>query len=154
HLPEEVFTQAFEPPVSDGSGIIRDRQRRAYQLLLEAGYRVENDRMVNAEGQPLSFEFLVVQANLERVILPFKRNLAELGIELQLRRVDVSEYINRLRSRDFDTASGIWSHSISPGNERMEFWHSRSANKARSRDFPGQRDPAIDPLVEGLRRAD
>ncbi len=154
HLPEEVFTQAFEPPVSDGSGIIRDRQRRAYQLLLEAGYRVENDRMVNAEGQPLSFEFMVVQANLERVILPFKRNLAELGIELRLRRVDVSQFINRLRSRDFDMTSSIWPQSNSPGNEQMEFWHSRSADSPGSRNFIGLRDPAIDALVEGLIRAD
>lgn len=153
-LPEEVFTQAFEPPTSDGSGIIRDRQRRAYQLLLEAGYRVENDRMVNAEGQPLSFEFMVVQANLERVILPFKRNLAELGIELRLRRVDVSQFINRLRSRDFDMTSSIWPQSNSPGNEQMEFWHSRSADSPGSRNFIGLRDPAIDTLVEGLIRAD
>jgi microcin C transport system substrate-binding protein len=153
-LPEEVFTEEFHPPVSDGSGIIRDRQRRAYQLLLEAGYRVENDRMVNAEGQPLAFEFLVLQANLERVILPFKRNLAELGIELQLRRVDVSQYINRLRSRDFDMTSSIWPQSNSPGNEQMEFWHSRSADSPGSRNFIGLRDPAIDALVEGLIRAD
>src|SRR5690606_21826693 len=66
-IPAEVFDSEFKTPVNDGSGIIRDQQRRAYQLLLEAGYRVENDRMVNAEGQPLTFEFLVVQANLERV---------------------------------------------------------------------------------------
>ena len=153
-LPAEVFEQAFQLPVSDGSGIIRDQQRRAYQLLLEAGYRVENDRMVNAEGQPLAFEFLVVQANLERVILPFKRNLAELGIDLQLRRVDVSQYINRIRSRDFDMTSSVWGQSSSPGNEQMEFWHSRSADSPGSRNFIGLRDPAIDALVEGLIRAD
>lgn len=153
-LPEEVFTEAFELPQSDGSGIIRDRQRRAYQLLMEAGYRVENDRMVNAEGQPLAFEFLVVQPNLERVILPFKRNLADLGIELTLRRVDVSQFINRLRSRDFDMTSSIWPQSNSPGNEQMEFWHSRSADSPGSRNFIGLQDPAIDTLVEGLIRAD
>lgn len=153
-IPAEVFDTAFQTPVSDGSGIIRDQQRRAYQLLLDAGYRVENDRMVNAEGQPLTFEFLVVQANLERVILPFKRNLAELGIDLQLRRVDVSQFINRLRSRDFDMTSSIWPQSNSPGNEQMEFWHSRSADSPGSRNFIGLRDPAIDTLVEGLIRAD
>lgn len=140
--------------MSDGSGIIRDRQRRAYQLLLDAGYRVEKDRMVNADGQPLSFEFMVLQANMERVLLPFKRNLAELGIEMQLRRVDVSQFINRLRSRDFDMTSSIWPQSNSPGNEQMEFWHSRSADSPGSRNFIGLRDPAIDALVEGLIRAD
>jgi len=153
-IPDEVFTQVFEPPVSDGSGIIRDQKRRAYQLLTEAGFKIENDKMVGPDGKPLAFEFLTAQANLERIILPFKRNLAELGIDLQIRRVDVSQYINRLRSRDFDMVPATWGQSNSPGNEQMEFWHSRSADSPGSRNFIGLRDPAIDTLVEGLIRAD
>ncbi|WP_342242935.1 extracellular solute-binding protein [Pseudomonas sp. OTU5201] len=153
-VPGEVFTQVFKPPVSDGSGIIRDQKRRAYQLLMAAGYKIENDKMVGPDGKPLAFEILIAQANLERVILPFKRNLAELGIDLQIRRVDVSQYINRLRSRDFDMIPATWGQSSSPGNEQMEFWHSRSADSAGSRNFIGLRDPAIDKLVEGLIRAD
>src|SRR5690606_14173168 len=117
-LPPEVFTQEFKPPVSDGSGIIREQSRRAFQLLTEAGYRIEEDRMIGPDGQQLAFEFLNFQPNLERVILPFKRNLAELGIDLQIRRVDTSQYINRLRSRDFDMTSAIWPQSSSPGNEQ------------------------------------
>lgn len=153
-IPDRVFTEAFSPPVSDGTGIIRDQARKAYQLLTEAGYRIENDKMVDAQGNPLVFEFLNTQANLERVILPFKRNLAELGIELQIRRVDVSQYINRLRSRDFDMTSAIWPQSSSPGNEQREFWHSSSADNPGSRNLIGLRDPAIDQLVDGLIRAD
>ena len=153
-LPAQVFSQEFKPPVSDGSGIIREQSRRAYQLLTEAGYRIDNDKMVDAEGKQLSFEFLNFQANLERVILPFKRNLAELGIDLQIRRVDVSQYINRLNSRDFDMTSAIWSQSSSPGNEQREYWHSSSADNPGSRNYMGLRDPAIDTLVEGLIRSD
>ncbi|MBD9484438.1 ABC transporter substrate-binding protein [Pseudomonas sp. PDM14] len=153
-LPPEVFTQEFKPPVSDGSGIIREQSRRAYQLLTEAGYRIDNDKMVDASGKQLSFEFLNTQANLERVILPLKRNLAELGIELNIRRVDASQYINRLRSRDFDMTSSIWPQSTSPGNEQREFWHSSSADNPGSRNLIGLRDPAIDQLVDGLIRAD
>ena len=86
-------------------------------------------------------------------MLPFKRNLAELGIDLQIRRVDVSQYINRLRSRDFDMTSAIWPQSSSPGNEQREFWHSSSADNPGSRNLMGLRDPAIDQLVEGLIRS-
>nr|WP_225592477.1 extracellular solute-binding protein [Pseudomonas sp. PDM15] len=153
-LPPEVFTQEFKPPVSDGSGIIREQSRRAFQLLTEAGYRIENDKMIGPDGKQLAFEFLNFQPNLERVILPFKRNLAELGIDLQIRRVDTSQYINRLRSRDFDMTSAIWPQSSSPGNEQREFWHSASADNPGSRNLMGLRDPAIDQLVEGLIRSD
>ncbi len=149
-IPEQVFTEAYQAPISDGSGIIRERRLQAYRLLQEAGYRIENDQMVNAEGEPLAFEFIIAQANLERVLLPFKRNLAELGIEMTIRRADVSQYINRMRSRDFEMTSSIWSQSNSPGNEQRDFWHSSSVDNPGSRNFIGLQDPAIDTLVEGL----
>ena len=149
-IPEQVFTKEYHTPVSDGSGIIRERRLEAWRLLQEAGYRIENDRMVNADGEPLEFEFIIAQANLERVLLPFKRNLAELGIEMTIRRTDVSQYINRMRSRDFDMTSSIWSQSNSPGNEQRDFWHSSSVDNPGSRNFIGLQNPAIDSLVEGL----
>src|SRR5690606_8190566 len=152
-LPPEVFSQEFQPPVSDASGIIREQSRRAFQLLTEAGYRTEDDRTPGPDGKQLAFEFLNVQPSLGRVILPFKRNLAELGIDMQIRRVDVSQYSNRLRSRDFDMTSAIWPQSSSPGNEQREFWHSSSADNPGSRNLMGLRDPAIDQLVEGLIRS-
>ena len=90
-IPEQVFTDTFKLPTTDGTGNIHNQRRQAWKLLQEAGYRIENDRMVNADGQPLAFEFLIAQTNLERVLLPFKRNLAELGIEMTIRRADVTQ---------------------------------------------------------------
>lgn len=153
-IPEQVFTDEFKLPITDGTGNIHNQRRQAWKLLQEAGYRIENDRMVNADGEPLAFEFLIAQTNLERVLLPFKRNLAELGIDMTIRRADVSQYINRLRSRDFDMTSSIWSQSNSPGNEQIDFWHSASVDNPGSRNFIGLQDPAIDQLVEGLINAD
>ncbi|QIJ01285.1 ABC transporter substrate-binding protein [Stutzerimonas balearica] len=153
-IPDEVFEKPFELPVTDGNGIIREQQRRAYQLLTEAGWRVENDRMVDAQGKPVKLEFLLVQSEFERVLLPYKRNLADLGIELEIRRVDVSQYVNRLRSRDFDMIVSGFGQSNSPGNEQREYWHSVSADNPGSRNFIGLKDPAIDTLVEQLIAAD
>ncbi len=153
-IPPQVFTDEYQVPVTDGSGIIRDQQRRAYQLLQEAGWRIDEDQMLDAEGKPVSFEFLLVQAEFERVLLPFKRNLADLGIELVIRRVDVSQYINRRRSWDYDMIVGGFGQSNSPGNEQREYWHSSSADKPGSSNLIGLKDPAIDLLVEGLINAD
>lgn len=154
HLPDSVFGPAWIPPRNDGSGMIRPRMREAYQLLLDAGWRIENDRMVSPEGEPLRFEFLLVQADFERILLPYKRNLASLGIDMNLRRVDVSQYINRLRSRDFDMVVTSYGQSNSPGNEQREYWHSSSADNPGSRNLMGLNDPAIDALVEGLIESD
>src|SRR5690606_24648338 len=127
-LPAEVFGPAYVPPVTDGSGNIRDQRRQAYELLHEAGWRIENDQLVNADGERLSFDFLLIQADFERVLLPVKRSLASLGSDMQLRRIDVSQYVNRLRSRDFDMVVTSFAQSNSPGNEQREYWHSSSAD--------------------------
>ena len=153
-LPAQVFSEQYRPPQSDGSGVIREQRRRAFELLQQAGWRLEQDRMLDAEGKPVVIEFLLAQIEFERVLLPFKRNLASLGIELQIRRADVSQYINRLRSRDFDLIVGGFAQSSSPGNEQREYWHSSSADNPGSRNLIGLKDPAIDALVEGLIGAD
>ncbi|CDF96649.1 MULTISPECIES: extracellular solute-binding protein [unclassified Pseudomonas] len=153
-IPEQVFTEAFQPSICDGSGMIRDHQRQAYQLLQEAGWRIVDDRMVDAQGKPVVLEFLLAQTEFERVLLPFKRNLSDLGIELVIRRVDVSQYINRVRSRDFDLVVGSFPQSSSPGNEQREFWMSAAADKPGSRNTMGLKDPAVDQLVEQLINAD
>jgi microcin C transport system substrate-binding protein len=153
-IPDQVFEKPFELPKTNADGIIRAQQRRAYELLTSAGWKIENDQMVDAEGKPVKLEFLLVQADFERVLLPYKRNLASLGIELELRRVDVSQYINRLRSRDYDMIVSGFGQSSSPGNEQREYWHSASADNPGSRNYIGLKDPAIDVLVEKLVASD
>lgn len=153
-LPAELFEREYQPPQSDGSGVIRDQRRRAFALLQAAGWHLDKDRMLDAAGKPVTIEFLLAQTEFERVLLPYKRNLASLGIDLQIRRADVSQYINRLRSRDFDLVVGAFSQSNSPGNEQREYWHSSSADNPGSRNLIGLKDPTVDSLVEGLIKAD
>ena len=153
-IPEQVFSEAFQNPVTDASGMIRAQQRKAYQLLQEAGWRIVDDKMVDANGKPVTIEFLLAQTEFERVLLPFKRNLSDLGIDLVIRRVDVSQYINRVRSRDFDMIVGSFPQSNSPGNEQREFWMSAAADKPGSRNSMGLKDPVVDQLVEQLINAD
>ncbi|MEN4947027.1 extracellular solute-binding protein [Pseudomonas proteolytica] len=153
-VPPQAFTEAFAPPKTDASGMIRSQQREAYQLLQEAGWRIVDDKMVDPNGKPASIEFMLFQTDFERILLPFKRNLADLGIDLVIRRVDVSQYVNRVRSRDFDMMVGSFPQSSSPGNEQREFWQSSSADNPGSRNYIGLKDPAIDELVEQLINAD
>ena len=129
-MPDEVFDKAFELPQTPGNGVIREQQRQAYRLLTEAGWKVENDQMLDAQGKPVKLEFLLVQAEFERVLLPYKRNLADLGIELEIRRVDVSQYINRLRSRDYDMIVSGFGQSNSPATNSV------SIGTRRARTIP------------------
>jgi microcin C transport system substrate-binding protein len=153
-LPAQLFTEEFKLPVTDASGMIREQQRKAFQLLKEAGWKIVGDKMVDAEGKPVTIEFLLAQTEFERILLPFKRNLSDIGINLEIRRVDVSQYITRRRSRDYDMIVGSFPQSSSPGNEQREYWDSSSADKPGSYNVMGLKNPAVDALVTGLINAD
>lgn len=152
-LPPEVFGPPFQAPVTDGSGNIRDKQLRALQLLAEAGWHPSGDRLVNAEGDPLSFTFLNAQSSLERLLLPYKRNLAQIGIDLQIRRIDPSQYLNRLMARDYDMIVAGYPVSASPGLELYNYFGSAAATDSGSGNYMVLRNPAVDRLIEGVVKA-
>ena len=148
-LPPEVFTTGYEPPSTDGSGNIRTNLRKALKLLKEAGWVVKNGKLVNSKtGQPFKFEILLVQAAFERIVLPFKKNLSRLGIDVDIRMVDTSQYINRLRDFDFDMVVLSLAQSESPGNEQRDYWSSAAARNPGSRNYIGVSDPVVDALVD------
>ncbi|MCK9815311.1 extracellular solute-binding protein [Pseudomonas sp. MAFF 302046] len=152
-IPDEVFTQVFEAPKTDGSGVIRDKQLQALALLEQAGWKPEGDVLVNAQGEPLSFTFLITQSSIERLLLPYKRNLAQIGITLNIRRIDSSQYVNRLMARDYDMIVTGYPVSTSPGMELDNYFGSASANDAGSNNYMVLKNPAVDSLVQGLVKA-
>jgi len=150
-IPDEVFTAVYKAPVTDGLGWPRGNLQLAFELLAEAGWVVEDMKLVNAETkQQMTFEILYVSPDFERVILPFIRNLKRLGIDVRPRLVDPSQYINRLRSFDYDMFVGSWGQSDSPGNEQRMYWSTAAADSPASRNFVGIKDPVIDELIELL----
>jgi microcin C transport system substrate-binding protein len=148
-IPDEVFTKAYRPPVTDGSGNIRENLRTALGLLRDAGWTVKGQKLVNAKtGEPMSFEILLADPAFERIALPFGKNLERLGIAARIRTVDTSEYQNRTDGFDFDMTVKTWGQSLSPGNEQRDDWTSASANVRGSENLAGISDPVIDKLVD------
>lgn len=149
-IPEEVFTRVYQPPKTDGSGNIRDNMRIALQLFEQAGWTVKQGKLVNADNKPMSFEILLSDPNFERVVLPFKQNLERLGIQVNVRNVDDTQYKNRLDEFDFDMIVHVYGQSLSPGNEQLNFWSSEKAEVKGSLNYAGIRDAAIDSLVNAV----
>ena len=150
-VPPEVFTQVYRAPKTNGDGKIYSQLRQAKRLLQTAGWVFKSGQLVNAKtGKQLSIEMLLYSPAFERVVSPFIRNLERLGIKANIRLIDVSQYIGRLRSYDFDIVVSGFGQSSSPGNEQRDYWHSSGANTEGSRNLIGVSDPAIDYLVDQL----
>ncbi|MCP4008922.1 MAG: ABC transporter substrate-binding protein [Proteobacteria bacterium] len=149
-IPERVFTEPWAVPSTDGSGWARGNLRKAFALLEQAGWTVREQKLLNAQGDQFQFEILLVSQGFERIMLPWVRNLRRLGMEVNVRLVDTAQYINRMRSFEFDALIASIGQSDNPGNEQRNYWTTAAAESEGSRNFPGIRSEVIDTLVEEL----
>ena len=150
-IPAETFTKEFMLPETDGSGRSRRQLRQAKRLLETAGWFVKDGKLTNSEtSEVMALEFLLVNQGFARIVAPIQRAMERLGIKAEVRVVDTSQYINRIRNFDFDVIVGSWGQSLSPGNEQRDFWGSAAADRPGSRNYIGIKDPAIDKLIDHI----
>jgi microcin C transport system substrate-binding protein len=148
-VPPEVFTTAYTNPVGGSPEAVRDNLREALRLFKEAGYEVRERKLIDIKtGAQFSLELLNSDPSFERITLFYKPSLERLGIAVSVRTVDPTQYENRTREWDFDIVTNSWGESQSPGNEQREFWSSKTADIAGSRNITGIKNPAVDKLIE------
>lgn len=152
-LMQQGILRDWKYPVSDASGFNRNNLLVARQILLDAGYRLKDGRLYDPKGQPIRIEFLIHQDGLQRTLMPFVRNLKKLGIWVNIRQVDVPQYIERMRRYDFDMTTGVMPQSLTPGNEQAQFWGSAAADQAGNYNYAGIRNPVIDQVIDRVIRA-
>lgn len=147
-VPSEIFTTPYTNPVGGDPQKSRDNLRKAIALLKDAGWEIKGSRMVNAKtGQQMSFEILLSSPMLERWAVPYANNLKKIGVDARVRTVDASQYVNRVRSFDYDMIWNVWAETMNPGNEQADYWGSSSVDQQGSRNYAGIANPAVDALV-------
>lgn len=149
-VPEAVFGGVFRAPRTDGDSSLRANLRRAQALLREAGWTVQGGQLRNAQGQALVLEYLDSNESGARVVTPWARNLAKLGVTLNYRPVDFALYQQRLRTFDFDMVSMAFQGTHNPGAEYADLFGSAAAKTEDSGNFAGVSNPAVDALVTRL----
>ena len=146
-VPAEVFTTEWKNPVNTTPEDVRKHLSAAAKLLAEAGWVPKNGVLTNRQGVELTAEFLLVQPDFERLVLPYKTALEKLGIRTNVRIVDTSQYQRREDTFDFDIIISTFQQSESPGNEQRDFWGSEAADREGSRNVIGIKNPAVDTLI-------
>ncbi|MEX0345615.1 MAG: extracellular solute-binding protein [Rhizobiaceae bacterium] len=150
-IPDEVFEKPFELPVYTGDNRSdRKHLARAFKLLKEAGYTRKGSQLVGADGKPLAIEILGNDETDARIAAPYIEQLKKLGVDASMRVIDSNQYINRVRSFEFELTTSGFQQSLSPGNEQRDFWSSPAADVPGSRNLAGIKDPVIDDLVDKI----
>ncbi len=147
---KDVMEGTYLPTVSDGTGRDRTILRKAFAILKEAGFKLENRRLLNSKGRPLAFEILTTTKEQERLALAWQRTLSRLGIELNVRSVDDTQFQRRKGQFDYDVVIARYYASLSPGAEQEYRWGSISRDLQGSFNFAGAAEPAIDAMIKAM----
>jgi microcin C transport system substrate-binding protein len=153
-VPDEVFGEAWIPPVSDGSGQDRRLLRRAAELFNAAGWTVKDGKRVNAKGEPLQVEFLFFERASEPHHALYVKNLTALGVEATMRIVEPVQFRARVQEFDFDITVGRMVFTLTPGDTLANYFSSRAATTKGSFNLAGISDPVIDELIPKAIAAD
>ncbi|MEE9313335.1 MAG: extracellular solute-binding protein [Rhizobiaceae bacterium] len=156
---KEIMGGTYRAPKSNGTGVDRKLLRSALSLLRKQGYSLKNGKLIGKDGRLLQFEILIAGSagisgqDIERLALSYKRTASKLGIAVEVRLVDDTQYQARKGSFEYDITVVRYSSSLSPGAEQHFRWGSRSKSIEGSFNFAGTSEPAIDAMIDALLEA-
>lgn len=150
----DIMAHGYAAPIGDPKGQNRANRARAIALLKAAGYQLHEGKMVSGKsGTPLAFEILVATPDDERLGLVYASMVRRIGVDVQVRSVDPSQYQKRRDNYEYDMIVNDWFASLSPGNEQSFYWGSEAADVPGTRNYMGAKNPAIDAMIEALLEA-
>ena len=153
-LDPAVFGEVPVPPRTNPPGSLRENLREALSLFRQAGWEVADDgRLRNAAGEAFGFEVLSYSSSIERIAVPWVRNLERLGIRVTLRTTDPALFQRRLDNFEFDVTTHSFPMSTTPGNELFQMFSAAAADQPGSDNLPGIRNPALEPIIEKVLQA-
>lgn len=155
-LPSAVFGPAYQPPQTDGGpATIRKNLLKARGLLEEAGWKVAADGVLrNSKGEPFEFEYLEDIGGGGRTAAVWTRDLAKLGIKMNLREVDFALMTKRLEIFDFDmVAVKTADFALPNAADLRDQYSSKSADAPGSGNLRGIKSPVVDFLLDKMQEA-
>ena len=126
----------------------------AYELLRQAGWVVRDGKMVHEEtGEPFDIRLVAVSPALGGSFIPLTRLLERLGISSSIKSPEISNWLYRSRSGDFDAGSIAFLPDFTPTLLSSNSFSSAAASQDYSYNWSNLRDPAIDQLIANMYKA-
>ncbi len=149
-IPSQVLTTPYTNPVGGDEANARNNMRTALELFKAAGWQLQNGKMRNAKGEAFTLEIMIASPAFSPIAEIYGKYLEKIGVEASVRQIDPTQYISRLRTRDYDMVVGHWGQSLTPGNEQRTMWSTQASEDGNSQNLAGIKNPAVDALVEQI----
>jgi peptide/nickel transport system substrate-binding protein len=129
--------------------------QEARELLAAAGWKGKNAEglLVNAQGQPFTFELMTNQGNDERKKLAeiVQASLKELGIHVDIRVIEWASFLKEyIKKRRFEAIILGWGIGLDP--DQYEIWHSSKTGPDELNHI-SYANPEVDALLAEGRRS-
>ncbi len=153
-IPPRVFTQPFGPRPGEGGGYNRENALKAAKLLEAAGWVLKDGELRHSvTDEAFEVRFLAVSAALGRGFISYAKRLERLGIRSSIKAPEISNWLYRIRSGDFDIGA-IWFLPEMPPTELLtRQFLSTLADQEYSYNWGNVRDPAVDTLIQAIQEA-
>lgn len=138
-----VYDPNIKPVPFDPSG--------AAALLKSAGWIERNSEgILEKDGIPFAFEFVISSGSKfsEQLATILQENLRDIGIKMEIRKLEWAVFIQRIDQHNFDACTLAW--SLDWETDPYQLWHSSQAEKGSN--FVGFRNEEADRLIEAARR--
>ena len=152
-LPPELFTQPPSAPVGGSRAKMRANLLEARDLLRDAGYRVQDMKLVDPRtGKPVVLELLSYSPLLMNDMSLFIANCRKLGIEVNFRSLDSAQMRLRAQSFQFDMAliRPVFAPLPAPSAGMAIIWSSAAADQPSSLNYIGIKEPVIDDALQQM----
>ena len=120
---------------------------RARALLSEAGWAPDPaSGRLTKEGRPFVVRFLTNSGGTDKFLARYARDLADIGIDLEIERKDWAAWARDMDAYNFDMTWAAWSAGLRKDPEGM--WSSEQAMAEGGNNITGFVDPRVDALIE------
>ena len=124
----------------------------AAALLRSAGWVDRNSEgILQKDGTPFAFEFVISAGSkfAEQLATILQENLKDVGIRMDIRKLEWAVFIQRIEEHNFDACTLAW--SLSWETDPYQLWHSSQVD-GKGSNFVGFRNEEADRLMEAARR--
>lgn len=125
----------------------------ARRILASKGWSdSDGDGILDRDGVPFAFTLLTNSGNPRRAkaSVIMQANLAEIGVDVTIDRLESNTFFSRLREKDFEVALSGWSAATFV--DMSNVWHSGHQN---AQNYTSYSNPEVDALIDqALRTAD
>lgn len=154
-IPDTVFTEPYRLQPNSGAGWSRDNVVEAAALLKEAGWLIneDGDLVHGVTGEPFFVRMVAVSPALANSFIPYAKVLRRLGIRSSIKAPEISNWLFRMQSKDFDFGAIWFLPTYTPTLSIRNAFHSSEADKQYSSNWSGLKDPAVDAMIVAIQSA-